>query len=982
NGKFGCDTDQTGASATVPDVVVSSTFGVNNVATVSSSLGWWMKGAAYASSTLTITATTTYFSDLIFNGTVLNRPLYGLIIAGGASGGDNGRGFWFATTTGGASGGQGQEPILAIMSTTTGALDYGRVGINTSTYWGGPIRDQLTVAGRIYSTWRKFGCDTPAVGLIGSNIVADNLYVGCPPFVLDMNGTASGAGVIGGATTTGAGGNLYPPFMRLTTAVTAVAAANDQAVLRTWNFIAAASSSMTMEAWVRVPYAPMSVGSVYFVGFSNLAVNTAYGSGPGAVYGFIATSSKNWRAFSSSTPNLSSLTDTGVATSSFTKLRIEVTPSSAVYLVNGKVVAQHTSNLSSATMAPMILTGATAAGGSSRSLDISLIRVWVDDPPGGVGAPDGSSSGATDSVDTAPVFSQDYNNQSSDGLWYPSNETPGSLPPGSLVALSDYSATNTIKVVSSTYAYQEAVIGVVTENPHTMLGEKTGDVPVAINGRVGVLVTNENGDIKAGDYLVAGSLPGHAMRATKAGMSIGQALTAFAGTGEGTVVMLVKPTYYSGSRLEGLFAGLDISSSSTSTLAQQLLSQFALNKAFFATSTSSDLVVDRIAAGMQLITPQITTEQVVVNSLKTTSSSLVIELFDNQELVITASSTNGLAITTSTVVRFDTKGNADFAGTLTVDTLKANHIEGLDVLSDRLTSLEGAFVSSTALTDLSFQNVSSSLAVLSTRLDQNDGLLQTLRQQLASTTSTASTTLTLESLMIPGSITVNGAAVFSNGLQATSISSIGDMLALMSDTVFFGRPYLNSDSAGFVLMVSGTQFADVAFEREYLDQPVVNATISLDATSTTSTVLAAVGLTPEEAIFASDIRYLITKKSVKGFTILLNKLAPTDIMFNWLAFAVKNPKIVTSTTSTLPIDTTLPPPTDTTTSPVTTTTISSPPSTDTAMATSTTVVPPPPTDTTTVPPPPADTTTTPPLTTDTTSPPIDVTTTTSTTTTP
>jgi hypothetical protein len=48
------------------------------------------------------------------------------------------------------------------------------------------------------------------------------------------------------------------------------------------------------------------------------------------------------------------------------------------------------------------------------------------------------------------------------------------------------------------------------------------------------------------------------------------------------------------------------------------------------------------------------------------------------------------------------------------------------------------------------------------------------------------------------------------------------------------------------------------------------------------------------------VRFLITGKSEKGFTILLNKPAPMDIPFSWTAFAVKNPKIWNST-STVPI---------------------------------------------------------------------------------
>jgi len=86
------------------------------------------------------------------------------------------------------------------------------------------------------------------------------------------------------------------------------------------------------------------------------------------------------------------------------------------------------------------------------------------------------------------------------------------------------------------------------------------------------------------------------------------------------------------------------------------------------------------------------------------------------------------------------------------------------------------------------------------------------------------------------------------------------------------------------LIKKGAKSVDIIFDREYLEQPVVNANISVEASDFIS----------EEEIFTNNIQYLITKKTTKGFTIILNKPAPNDIRFSWIALAVKSPKVFNS----------------------------------------------------------------------------------------
>ena len=66
------------------------------------------------------------------------------------------------------------------------------------------------------------------------------------------------------------------------------------------------------------------------------------------------------------------------------------------------------------------------------------------------------------------------------------------------------------------------------------------------------------------------------------------------------------------------------------------------------------------------------------------------------------------------------------------------------------------------------------------------------------------------------------------GLEVDSITALDDVIALNSDAIFFGRPYFNSDTAGFAVVKQGQTNVEVTFDKEYSDQPIVSANISLD----------------------------------------------------------------------------------------------------------------------------------------------------------
>jgi|GEM_PF-3027802 len=115
--------------------------------------------------------------------------------------------------------------------------------------------------------------------------------------------------------------------------------------------------------------------------------------------------------------------------------------------------------------------------------------------------------------------------------------------PGELLTVGDDMVNGSVK--KTTGAYDNKLIGVVTTSPAlTFYNNNNRDsVPIALTGRVPVKVSTENGPIEAGDYLTASSVPGVAMKATKAGRMVGTALTSYSGEGDGSVIVQVQPGY-------------------------------------------------------------------------------------------------------------------------------------------------------------------------------------------------------------------------------------------------------------------------------------------------------------------------------------------------------------------------------------------------------------------------------------------------------
>lgn len=144
---------------------------------------------------------------------------------------------------------------------------------------------------------------------------------------------------------------------------------------------------------------------------------------------------------------------------------------------------------------------------------------------------------------------------------YPSDET---LAAGDVVV---FGGNVNGRIRRSNRPYETGFISVVSTQPGMVLGSPTEEelraagfgsepkpnfgklamlpqeYPVVLMGRAPVRVSDQNGPIRRGDPLTSSSIPGVAMKATRPGPLLGQALEPWAESGQGRIEVLVMPQW-------------------------------------------------------------------------------------------------------------------------------------------------------------------------------------------------------------------------------------------------------------------------------------------------------------------------------------------------------------------------------------------------------------------------------------------------------
>ncbi len=134
----------------------------------------------------------------------------------------------------------------------------------------------------------------------------------------------------------------------------------------------------------------------------------------------------------------------------------------------------------------------------------------------------------------------------------------------------------------------------------------------------------------------------------------------------------------------------------------------------------------------------------------------------------------------------------------------------------------------------------------------------------------------------------NGPTVQEGGLTfSESDVEIFKSLRFASQAEFVVPPLFNRDSGGFALIHEGAKSVRVDFDEAYAMTPVVTTTITFDSEDNMEDSVA-------NNFFSQNISSIVVDKNINGFTILINKNAPRDIRFSWMALAIRDPKIAES----------------------------------------------------------------------------------------
>ncbi len=249
----------------------------------------------------------------------------------------------------------------------------------------------------------------------------------------------------------------------------------------------------------------------------------------------------------------------------------------------------------------------------------------------------------------------------------------------------------TIQVLGkSTNAH--GIIGVYSTGPFQVFGEdiknaveksenpQLKSIPVALNGRVPVKVSMENGPIQIGDPLTSSSTPGVAMKATKAGPIVAKALEPFSCSSTMNPELLTNNQFCQGRIL--VFVNVSwydpdvfITSTGDYSLASQgeaLQEVQPTTPAPFVLKDPFGNIVDRIGAFAEIAVGNlkvgfINAQEITTNSLAVTADSLTIGGETLRDYIINVVSNSQFAIRNSEII----------SPIASIDSLKTNFISPL-----------------------------------------------------------------------------------------------------------------------------------------------------------------------------------------------------------------------------------------------------------------------------------------------------------------
>jgi hypothetical protein len=222
------------------------------------------------------------------------------------------------------------------------------------------------------------------------------------------------------------------------------------------------------------------------------------------------------------------------------------------------------------------------------------------------------------------------------------------------------------QLVKSTSAYQNNLFGVVSDNYADFNSSgyniKPEDNPksIALVGRVLVKVSSENGVVQAGDYLTSSAtLPGYAMKATRPGLVIGQALSSMPeGATTGLVMTFVHTSYYDPGMLVDDSGNVQLQRGNASTT---LFAETDTASAYAVNQKGSGDLLQLQASGMDRLLVK-NDGTIKVNITPADQKQEIVAVSSGTQTVFTINARGDAAITGVILVKDDT-----FAGSIATD---------------------------------------------------------------------------------------------------------------------------------------------------------------------------------------------------------------------------------------------------------------------------------------------------------------------------
>ncbi|MEK9174055.1 MAG: hypothetical protein AAB845_02195, partial [Patescibacteria group bacterium] len=223
-----------------------------------------------------------------------------------------------------------------------------------------------------------------------------------------------------------------------------------------------------------------------------------------------------------------------------------------------------------------------------------------------------------------------------------------------------------------------------------------------------------------------------------------------------------------------------------------------------------------------------------------------------------------------------------YADTIFAKNIKADSIEGLQIFTNQLGSLDAKYQALAQSVAVEGENKETSMKMLSIETAQVTLALNVLGR-----------------LSAEGGIVVGGDAQFDGDTVFAKLASFLGKTVFKDQVAFEKAPTFSRDTAGFAVIKEGQKAVQVTFDETYAKQPIVSASLTNDRNallddenidSQTKADAKEADADLVAAYFAEDVKYIIADKSGKGFMIILNKPASRDLQFSWVAIAVDKSK--------------------------------------------------------------------------------------------